>query len=74
MDQAAHRTQAGRAGRTPSRSGMRVRLGLFVEDMETSIGFYTRVLGFEVGRGVFSEVHLTRGGCSVVVSLRNHSA
>ena len=27
---------------------MRVRLGLFVEDMETSIGFYTCVLGFEV--------------------------
>ena len=29
---------------------MRVRLELFVEDMEESIGFYTRVLGFEVAR------------------------
>ncbi len=29
---------------------MRVRLELFVEDMETSIGFYTRVPGFEVAR------------------------
>ena len=27
-----------------------MRLELFVEDMETSIGFYTRVLGFEVVR------------------------
>ncbi len=50
MEQEAHRTQAERAGRTPALSGMRVRLELFVEDMETSIGFYTRVLGFEVAR------------------------
>jgi lactoylglutathione lyase len=31
-------------------SGMRLRLELFVEDMAASIGFYTRVLGFEVLR------------------------
>ena len=31
-------------------SGMRLRLELFVEDMDASIGFYTRVLGFEVLR------------------------
>jgi lactoylglutathione lyase len=50
VEQEAHGTQSERAGRTPARSGMRVRLELFVEDMETSIGFYTRVLGFEVAR------------------------
>src|SRR3712207_9350160 len=33
-----------------SASGMRLRLELFVEDMDASIGFYTRVLGFEVLR------------------------
>lgn len=31
-------------------SGMRLRLELFVEDMDASIGFYTKVLGFEVLR------------------------
>ncbi len=40
-----------RLGQTPSPpSGMRLRLELFVEDMDASIGFYTRVLGFEVLR------------------------
>jgi lactoylglutathione lyase len=50
VEQPAHRTQFDRAGRAPSPPGMRVRLELFVEDMETSIGFYTRVLGFELAR------------------------
>ena len=33
-----------------SASGMRLRLELFVEDMDASIDFYTKVLGFEVLR------------------------
>ncbi|MDQ3910464.1 MAG: VOC family protein [Actinomycetota bacterium] len=38
---------------------MRVRLELFVEDMQASIGFYARVLGFEVEReepGVYASL------------------
>jgi lactoylglutathione lyase len=38
---------------------MRVRLELFVEDTQASIGFYTRVLGFEVEReepGVYASL------------------
>lgn len=38
---------------------MRVRLELFVEDMQESIGFYARVLGFEVEReepGVYASL------------------
>ncbi len=33
-----------------SASGMRLRLELFVEAMDASIDFYTKVLGFEVLR------------------------
>jgi lactoylglutathione lyase len=49
VGQSAHWTQADRTGR-PLPLGTRLRLELFVEDMETSLGFYTRVLGFEVVR------------------------
>ena len=41
---------------------MRVRLELFVEDMETSIGFYTRVLGFEVARNEPGDYASLRNG------------
>jgi hypothetical protein len=45
------RTQADRLGQTsPPPSGMGLRLELFVEDMDASIDFYTKVLGFEVLR------------------------
>lgn len=43
------RARAGRVGRSPT-SGMGVRLELFVQDMDVSIDFYTRVLSFEVLR------------------------
>ena len=46
----ARRTRADSTGRTPSPPGMGLRLELFVEDTQMSIGFYTRVLGFEVVR------------------------
>jgi lactoylglutathione lyase len=36
--------------RPDSASGMRLSLELFVEDMDASIDFYTKVLGFEVLR------------------------
>ena len=40
-----------RLGQTPPPpSGMRLRLELFVKDIDASIGFYTKVLGFEVLR------------------------
>jgi catechol 2,3-dioxygenase-like lactoylglutathione lyase family enzyme len=44
---------------------MRVRLELFVEDMETSIGFYSRVPGFEVARNEPGDVVLGIGPISI---------
>jgi lactoylglutathione lyase len=41
---------------------MRARLELFVEDMETSIGFYTRVLGFEVAHSEPGDYASLRNG------------
>jgi len=38
------------ADKPPAPSGVRLRLELFVEDMGETVGFYRRVLGFEVVR------------------------
>jgi hypothetical protein len=45
------RIQADRLGQIPPPpSGMGLRLELYVENMDASIDFYTKVLGFEVLR------------------------
>ena len=45
------RIQADRLGQIPPPpSGMGLRLELFVENMDASIDFYTKVLGFELLR------------------------
>ncbi len=62
MGQAPRRTQADHTGRTPAPPRMGLRLELFVEDMETSIGFYTRVLGFEVIRNEPGDYASLRNG------------
>ncbi len=50
MGRGETRPLSERPERTPSPSGMRLRLEIFVEDMDASVGFYTGVLGFEVVR------------------------
>lgn len=63
MGREAHPAPSARPGRTtPSLSGMRVRLELFVEDMRTAIGFYTGVLCFEVERHEPGEYASLRSG------------
>ncbi|UQU68539.1 VOC family protein [Couchioplanes caeruleus] len=46
---------------------MRLRMELFVDDLDVSIAFYTRTLGFEVARRSDGYVSLRRG--SVVLGL-----
>ena len=67
MGQAARRRQADHTGNTPSERTaspprMGLRLELFVEDMQTSVGFYTRVLGFEVIRNEPGDYASLRNG------------
>lgn len=50
MGRGETRPLSERPERTPSPSGMRLRLEIFVEDMDASVGFYTGVLGFEAVR------------------------
>jgi lactoylglutathione lyase len=52
---------------TPKPLGMSLRLELFVSDMEKSIDFYTRVLGFERLKGQPNYVPVRSG--SVLIAL-----